>query len=177
MTFSLCVATEWAAVHAGLGMPRSDLTSAQAVSFRKFLWSTEIIVTFIIGTVKLGVLLFYKQVFATKPRFNVAANVLVGLCGAWTAVFVLLIVFKRFPVHNEWSLAANVPHHWNAGVMWTSMSASDILLDLAILALPFPVLSSLNLGRKRKIQLGAIFCLGALSVVLVSFHPPDVSQG
>ncbi|KAK8040191.1 hypothetical protein PG993_008602 [Apiospora rasikravindrae] len=165
LTFSLCVATEWAAVHAGIGEPRSKLTSTQAVSFRKFLWSAEIIVTFIIGTVKIGVLLFYQQVFATKPRFHTAANVLVGLCGAWTAVFVLLIVFKRFPVHNEWSLAASVPHHWNAGVMWTSMSASDILLDLAILTLPFPVLSSLKLGRRRKIQVGGIFCLGVFVAI------------
>ncbi|KAK8107051.1 uncharacterized protein PG998_009064 [Apiospora kogelbergensis] len=161
ITFALCVASEWATVHAGIGEPRNKLTSKQAVTFRKFLWSAEIIVTFIIGTVKMGVLLFYKQVFATKPRFNIAANVLVGLCGAWTVVFVLLIVFKRFPVQNEWSLAPNVPHHWNAGTMWVSMSASDIFLDLCILILPFPVLSSLKLGRKRKIQVGAIFCLGA----------------
>jgi len=143
------------------------------VSFRKFLWSAEIIVTFIIGTVKISVLLFYKQVFATTTltRFNIAADVLVALCGAWTLVFVLLIVFKRFPVHNEWSLAANVPHHWNAGVMWTSMSASDILLDLAILVLPISVLSSLKLGRRRKIQVGGIFCLGALLVIHFPLQP------
>ncbi|KAK8862810.1 integral membrane protein pth11 protein [Apiospora arundinis] len=165
ITFSLCVASEWGAVHVGIGEPRTKLTAKQAVAFRKFLWSAEIIVTFIIGTVKIGVLLFYKQVFATKPRFNLAANVLVGACGIWTVVFVLLIVFKRFPVHNEWSLAANVPHHWNAGAMWTAMSASDILLDLCILTLPFPVLSSLKLGRKRKIQVGAIFCLGAFVAI------------
>lgn len=138
------------------------------MSFRKYLWSCEVVVTFVIGTVKIGVLLFYKQVFTTKPRFNLVANVLVALCSIWTVVFVLLIVFKRFPVWNEWSLAANVPHHWNAGIMWTSMSASDIFLDLAILSMPFPMLSSLNLSRKRKIQLSAIFCLGALSVPLLS---------
>ncbi|KAK8085999.1 hypothetical protein PG994_000973 [Apiospora phragmitis] len=150
ITFALCVATEWAAMNASIEVPKNgSAASAQVVSSRKFMWSFEIVATFVIGTVKLGVLLFYQQVFATQPRFNVAATVLLGLCGAWTVVFVLLIVFKRAPISNEWNLPADSP---------------DILLDLAILTLPFPVLSSLQLSRKRKIQVGAIFCLGALLI-------------
>ncbi|KAK7978789.1 FAD/NAD(P)-binding domain-containing protein [Apiospora saccharicola] len=168
VTSILCVAAKWAAVHGGFGDPRSQPTSAQDVCFRKFLWWSQIIVTFVIGAVRIGVLLFYKQVFAAKPRFNLAANVLVALCGAWIHIFVLLVVVKHFPVGDaSGSLDPDGMqyHGGNFGAVWISMCASDILLGLMILALPLPALSSLQTARNRKIRAGASFCRGAFGYI------------
>lgn len=47
-------------------------------------------------------------------------------------------------------------------------SLGGFFMDVCILVLPFPIVRKLNVSRKRKLQLGAVFVTGAL---YVSFRP------
>jgi len=44
----------------------------------------------------------------------------------------------------------------------TIFAVLDVALDICVLSLPFPIIRSLHLSRKRRFGVAAIFLLGAL---------------
>ncbi|KAJ5347277.1 hypothetical protein MYU51_004309 [Penicillium brevicompactum] len=124
--------------------------------------SVPIYQTSLIST-KMSILLQYKRVFST-PRMRLACWILIGflgLYGTWTIV-------------SAWANCVPLAKFWDPTVpgfcldkkaLWFSNSGIHILTDVIILIYPMPVLKSLQLPKKQKIALMAVFALGAIVLV------------
>lgn len=126
----------------------------------QYFWaSVPIYQTSLIST-KMSILLQYKRVFST-PRMRLACWIMIGVLafyGTWTII-------------SAWANCVPLAKFWDPTVpgfcldkkaLWFSNSAIHIITDIVILIYPMPVLKSLQLPRKQKFALMAVFALGGL---------------
>lgn len=93
---------------------------------------------------------------AQRQSFRVANSTLIVLIALWDLIFILLqVILEDHSLHvfppfesQEWLL------------LWFAIT--DVLGDIAILALPYPCIRKLQMGRRIKVGVTAIFLLGAL---------------
>ncbi|CAG8239210.1 unnamed protein product [Penicillium nalgiovense] len=128
-----------------------------------FFWaSVPIYQTSLIST-KMSILLQYKRVFST-PRMRKACWLLIGF----------LAVYGTWTIVSAWANCVPLAKFWDPTVpgfcldkkaLWFSNSAIHILTDILILIYPMPVLKSLQLPRKQKFALMAVFALGGFVLI------------
>ena len=107
-------------------------------------------------TIKLSVLFFYRRIFSTNTTFRKANDVLIVLIVLWGLVFLFLESFicsfgsgsVLFCATQEWVL------------LWFAIT--EVLGDIAILSLPYPCIRTLQMTKRDKIGVVAIFALGTL---------------
>lgn len=115
-------------------------------------------------TIKMTFLFQYYRVFAVQNlrKLFIAAIVIVG---AWGISQVLVGIFICTPIAGFWdsNVAAtcipNLPQ-------WYANAAGNILTDIAVLVMPFPLLKRLNLPKQQKVLLFGIFGLGFFTVAI-----------
>ncbi|KAI1746572.1 hypothetical protein F4782DRAFT_545041 [Xylaria castorea] len=119
------------------------------------------------GFVKLAVLHFYKRIF-TVPNFVLCANITIVAVIIFMVAATFIQIFSAWPISNWWTLGKT--YTINYGAFLTSFAAIDLVLDIVILCLPFPVIRNLQVNRSRKFLLLAIDvnlrCIVATSVRL-----------
>ncbi|KAJ5956040.1 hypothetical protein N7501_010319 [Penicillium viridicatum] len=128
-----------------------------------YFWaSVPIYQTSLIST-KMSILLQYKRVFST-PRMRLACWIMIGVLGfygTWTII-------------SAWANCVPLAKFWDPTVagfcldkkaLWFSNSAIHIITDIVILIYPMPVLKSLQLPRKQKLALMAVFALGGFVLI------------
>lgn len=90
-----------------------------------------------------------------RKWFRIADNILIILIALWGLVFVLLqVIFERSTRHT---------HPWGSQewfLLWFAIT--DVLGDVAILALPYPCIRKMQMGRRFKVELTLVFSLGTL---------------
>ncbi|MCJ1232403.1 hypothetical protein MMC14_000355 [Varicellaria rhodocarpa] len=146
----------------GNGLGFEELSLPQITSQTKVLFAFQFFLLFSIGLVKISIILFYKQIFVT-PKFKLAADILIGIIIAWIIAFFFTTLFQTWPISTNWTgMGRNI---LNEGAMYTAQAVLDIALDIAVLAMPLPMIRKLQLSTKRKWNLVGIFWLGAFCVV------------
>jgi hypothetical protein len=124
--------------------------------------SVPIYQTSLIAT-KMSILLQYRRVFAT-PRMRLACTILIGF----------LAVYGTWTIVSAWANCVPLAKFWDPTVpgfcfdkkaLWFSNSAIHILTDILILFYPMPVLRSLQLPKKQKFALMAVFALGGFVLI------------
>ena len=117
---------------------------------------------------KISILFFYLKIFPGRQfRYMVYTLIFANIC--YIIVFDCLFAFQCNPIAGAWL-------SWNGGlaskcininiVVW-SAAAINIVLDLAVLALPLPELFRLSMSLRKKIQIITMFAVGFF-VTLVS---------
>ncbi|KAI4722973.1 hypothetical protein E4T48_00769 [Aureobasidium sp. EXF-10727] len=146
-----------------------DLRSTTA----KLFLSWNVLYVALIHVTKASILTQYLRIFPTRTMRRLtwllfAALVPSVLWGVFASIFIC------DPVRKVWR--PMVPGHClGTRTYWLSVTAVNIVLDFAVLALPMPVISRLKLPKRQKIALVGVFLLGfftcAVSVVrLVLVH-------
>lgn len=110
--------------------------------------------------IKLSVLLFYRRIFSA-PAFRIPVWVVGSLVTAWGTAFFFANLFQCTPISGVWELTAqrrcvNSKHLVNA------YQGLNLMTDVMILIMPWPMIWGLQLQTRRKAQVGGIFLLGAL---------------
>ncbi|CAG8909659.1 unnamed protein product [Penicillium egyptiacum] len=124
--------------------------------------SVPIYQTSLIST-KMSILLQYKRVFST-PRMRRACWLLIGFLGAYGTWTIISAWANCVPLAKFWD--PTVPGFClDKKALWFSNSAIHILTDILILIYPMPVLKSLQLPRKQKFALMAVFALGGFVLI------------
>ena len=106
--------------------------------------------------IKLSVLFFYRRIFFVQKSFRIANNIFIILIALWGLVYFLLQVILESGDHRtvqpwgsqEWLL------------LWFAIT--DVLGDIAVLALPYPGIRKLQMSRRAKVELSFVFLLGTL---------------
>ncbi|KAM0496726.1 hypothetical protein ACHAP8_007308 [Fusarium lateritium] len=108
--------------------------------------------------VKIGILLQYRRVFAIQA-IQLITFYGTALMVAWTVVIAFLNILICVPVAKFWD--HELPGRClDPLLIWYIMAGFNLATDITIFCLPLPVIKSLNLPRKQKMMLFAIFSLG-----------------
>lgn len=107
--------------------------------------------------IKLSVLLFYRRIFVVGARsFRLLNNALIVFVCLWGIAFLFTEAFLCGADSNG--------GHPCSGQEWTSLwfAITDVIGDIAILSMPYPMIKKLQMSRRDKIGLTGIFLLGSL---------------
>lgn len=123
----------------------------------------EVITTLNLGVVKISILLFYRRLFIVRP-FKIASAVMITIVAGWAVSFTIAMVAQCNPPSYFWRLfEKDYPTHCiDVFVMYEGLAISDLILDVLVLALPIPMVASLHLPWKTKIQVLDILMLGSV---------------
>ena len=123
--------------------------------------------------VKNSILYQYLRFFVSRS-YRIAAWALIAFITVAGVAMIITSCFSCWPVAFYWDKSVEGGHCVNMLAFWFCFSAFNILTDLAVWLLPMPVLKRLQLPKKQKISLIAVFALGGLYVasskVPVSFN-------
>jgi hypothetical protein len=138
-------------------------TPTQQIRFAKIVFAIQLLYLASVSSVKISLLLFYKRVFPGK-RFGYIVTVTLGLSGIWFLAFFFAQLFETWPISASWTLNPNGSYAWaiNEQSMNLWLCGTDILVDVFLLLLPVPVITSLRMSRKDKLAFLGIFSLGLL---------------
>lgn len=113
--------------------------------------------------VQLSIIVFYLRVFPKTSTFvQYGSWVLMALVIAFGLANTLTMIFQCTPIEfywNSWSLEMTGTCIDISVFSWVR-AAIEIILDVLIMALPLPSLLKLQLGKKKKIQVLAMFAFG-----------------
>ena len=115
---------------------------------------------------KISVLFLYLRLFEHHPSFRLAAHITIVLTAVATLVLSFTTIFACHPVAYFWDRDIKGGHCLNINNVAYAMAALSIAEDLAIVALPFPVLVRLQMSTSKKVGIGLMFVLGGLYVSL-----------
>ena len=115
-----------------------------------------------IGVTRYAILLFYNRIFMGRS-FNISVWILYALNGFWTIAYTILFIFSCIPISDFWKAA-----HGQKGrhcVQLTPIkvyAVASILIDVAMLLIPWPLILKLKITRREKVAVLGIFGLGAM---------------
>ena len=126
-----------------------------------------------IGLTKASILLFYLRLFGTpgtRPGLRKLLYTTQILVTVWLIASIIPGIHRCRPIDDMWNpLIFSGPdvrkHCIDENAYYVSTSVFNVALDFWILVLPLSIVWTLQLSRRRKIGLIAIFLLGVLYVI------------
>lgn len=125
----------------------------------------EIITTVNLGITKISILLFYRRLFVVRA-FKIASGIMMGLVASWSLAFTSALAAQCSPPTYFWeSFEVDFPLHCTQVlILYQGLAISDLILDILVLALPVPMVASLQLPWKTKIKVIDMLLLGSVYV-------------
>lgn len=112
--------------------------------------------------VKISILTLYRRIFDTA-RFHQASLVLGVVCVTWFFVICFTDIFQCRPFEAAFDPQLVFTYHCIdiQSYLW-GVVLSNLVIDLAILYLPLPMVWKLQLSIRQKLALTGMFLLGLL---------------
>jgi len=140
----------------------------------QLLYASVIIYNLALFLVKDSILLQYLRFFVLRA-YRIAAWALITFIGVTGLTMIIVSSFSCSPIAYYWDKTIKGGHCINQLAFWFSLASFNIATDLAVWSLPMPVLKSLQLPKKQKISLIAVFALGGLYAIPVSRYVFEIS--
>lgn len=121
----------------------------------------EIFYTTAAALIKFSTLLLYRRIFDSNKKLTIACWVIAGVVANYSIAQIFMSIFECTPVHKAWD-PATPGTCLDTFVAATSPAAINVVADIATVFLPMPLIWSMQLQWKRKVQLLGIFMLGGL---------------
>ncbi|KAJ3547859.1 hypothetical protein NM208_g1287 [Fusarium decemcellulare] len=155
----------------GFGAHQSTLTDEQFVAYMKMFYFSIVVYNIALAAIKTAFLLQYYRAM-TVHKLKKAYVAALAVVGVWSISQILLYCLACQPISAFWDKSVKgscVP----ANPSWYINAAGNIATDILILLLPLPIIRKLQLGRRQKVILMSIFCLGfftcTISVIRIRF--------
>jgi hypothetical protein len=149
----------------GMGMP-PDYALAHPeleVTARKVGYSENVFYQASLGLIKAGILLQYLTIATTPLQRRCVLGLLcfvILFCSFTTLSAVLLCI----PVTNAWNMKVFPEGCWNTATVNTVSTSVNMSTDIAIYALPIPILIKLRLPTRKKFGLVGVFSIAFLAI-------------
>ncbi|KAK1513839.1 integral membrane protein, partial [Colletotrichum abscissum] len=114
---------------------------------------------------KISLLLSYLR-FIPKGPYRWATFVTIGLCVAYHLAFLLVQINLCTPIAKQWDPTITNGSCIPGVPFYTSMASLTIAFDVIVMFLPFPVLASSKIQKRKKFVLLGLFGLGAFITVI-----------
>ncbi|KAF1993834.1 hypothetical protein P154DRAFT_587718 [Amniculicola lignicola CBS 123094] len=159
---------------AGMGKHYNTLSPKMKMDYYKLVWATNVCYTSSTTLIKLSILVQYLRLFDMHSRLakRIALGLIV-LISTWGITFFLLALFSCSPVAKNWNFklegkcvgwGSKDPDEMFA--TFAAHAGSNMLLDLVVLGLPIPFLSSLTREGRTRLALVALFIMGGVAAAL-----------
>lgn len=146
----------------GIGMHGNLIPPHILVKQMKAFWATIPFYNAAVLCSKATILMQYFRVFPTR-RMRIISWTMIAMLATYGTWCVLSAFLNCIPVAKFWNPA--IPGYClSMKGLWFSNASTHIATDLAILAIPIPALVALELPKRQKVALIAIFALGGLYV-------------
>lgn len=125
-------------------------------------FATEVLYPSPIALVKISTLLLYGRIFPgqTFKRMLWALGLFIS---TYSAIWTVTTIFQCRPISRVWDPTTNA-ECIDSTIVWAIMGSLNVLTDILVLCLPLPKLWRLQMRRRIKLQVIAIFSIGSLSV-------------
>ena len=118
-----------------------------------------------ITSVKISLLMLYRRIFVTDG-FRKTSLVVGVLCILWCFMAVIIDIFQCSPISAAFEpLPMTASQCINVQNFYWGIAGANLTLDFIILSMPLYMVSGLQLPKRQKVYLGAIFLLGGLYVL------------
>lgn len=87
---------------------------------------------------------------------------LIALVSVYSVAYFFLSIFGCSPVEASWDLSIVEPTCVDKLTLYMVLSIANIVMDFCTLALPVPVVLSLQMATRQKISLLLLFATGGL---------------
>ncbi|KAH0843118.1 integral membrane protein [Fonsecaea pedrosoi] len=153
-----------AAADYGLGQDIWLVPPAKVEMILKFFYVNQFFYTLIGATTRAAILLFYLKVFP-QPRFHKVTYAVMALCFVNAASWIIIALIECKPISYIWRMV-RAPGTGMCRINFqtanTAFAATNIILDVIVLALPFPMVLKLQISRIKKLQVLSMFGVGFL---------------
>ncbi|KAI1424880.1 hypothetical protein F5Y12DRAFT_749647 [Xylaria sp. FL1777] len=135
-------------------------------SLYQALWAGLLIQILAFAFIKASIVVFYRRIFRGK-WFRRSTTVIIVVIYSWTISFFFASLFQCIPVSQgflpTWERTGKCydPHP-----MFVSMASTNLIIDIAILAIPQPLVWRLNMPRRRRVLISLVFLLGGFYVFI-----------
>ncbi|TVY73938.1 Satratoxin biosynthesis SC1 cluster protein 4 [Fusarium oxysporum f. sp. cubense] len=148
----------------GLGHHTWEQSRENYVAYMKAFYASVIVYNVAMCLVKIGILLQYRRIFAI-PILQALTFYGLVIMVAWTITIAFLNALICVPVAKFWN--STIPGHCTDPLtVWYVMAGFNLVTDITVFCMPLPVIGSLNLPRRQKIMLLAIFSIGFLTCAI-----------
>ncbi|KAF3222545.1 hypothetical protein TWF192_001573 [Orbilia oligospora] len=163
------IAAEWALVvmnyfqiKYGTGRHITTVTIDGLIPTLRYWFAYQILYPLVLLFIKLSILAFYIKI-SPQRWYQITVYVVGTFVIAWSITFIFAYIFECPNPSTAWSLGfprgcVNLP------ALYYSTASINIASDLIILLLPIPVLQQLQINKRRKLALIAIFSVGVVAV-------------
>ncbi|KAH8883254.1 hypothetical protein GQ53DRAFT_753136 [Thozetella sp. PMI_491] len=111
--------------------------------------------------IKTSILVFLKATIGTAQRFRTVANILIVFVVLWATSALFTNIFQCWPVQYYYDKTIPGGHCMQGQVsFFQAMGSFSLIADVAILALPIPVVWKLNMTSRQKIAVTLVLSLG-----------------
>ena len=116
-----------------------------------------------ITIIKLGILFFYRRIFRGSTFLGITWAT-IFLVITWGVGFFFSTLFECTPIRLSLVAPPGTPglHCIDQTANFWALSISDVIIDLIILAIPFPFVWNLQMSVQHKISVSGMFFLGVL---------------
>lgn len=133
------------------------------MSSPKLLFSQAMLYAVTTFFAKSSILLLYLQLFSVAQRMRIAIWAgLIGMGVIYWAAFPIEIPFMTPSRGQTWQELALSGKPNTIGVWGIVQGPLSVLVDIYIFVLPFPILTRLNLSRRRRLELLFVFATASL---------------
>lgn len=132
-------------------------------------WADQILYKFTINLTKLSILAFYLRVFS-KHWFRVTCGITAIVVFLYGVISITVTIFQCIPTNRVWDkriagTCINLTTFWYANAIY------NILTDVAIMVTVPSVIWVLDLTKKQRVSLIALFGLVILYVLFTVANP------
>ena len=115
------------------------------------------------GFIKLSVLLFYRRIFVTSSTFRLINDIIIVLISCWALSFFVAEIFLcGTHLKALWDEDSSRGHCASHSLLLLWFAITDVIGDIAVLAMPYPSIRKLQMTRRDKLGVSGILLLGTL---------------
>ncbi|KAL8949239.1 MAG: hypothetical protein Q9222_004638 [Ikaeria aurantiellina] len=160
-------AFNFSAARNGAGRHHPIVPEAQQVALAKIIYGIEILYGLLLTAIKSSILMLYLRLFGVRKLFRLSIYVVQTIVICWCIAIVFVSIFQASPIRSLWHPELMNAHHINFTAYLVGLAVPNVTVDFAILVLPVYIIWQLQLSKKRKAALSAIFAV-AIFVCVVS---------
>lgn len=178
LTVSMCLEVKY-----GMGQHQDNLTTHDNMWLNTWFWASLWLYYLSLFFAKMAILFQYRRIFPqpTFRKLNYALMVFITAYSCWT---IFSAIFSCSPVSYFWMQGIDPEADGkclNRLAVWFVNAGLNIFTDIAVTVLPLPVIKSLQLPKRPKLALMAVFCLGGVTCIvsllrLQSLYAVSVSE-
>ncbi|MCJ1446642.1 MAG: hypothetical protein MMC23_007148 [Stictis urceolatum] len=148
-----------------LGDPFAGMQPSQITYLLKGFYASTVLYFLCMLPVKLSILSLYARLW-TRGNFKIAIRAVIVICVAWFLGGIIPTLVRCSPIEQNWKKSPD-GKCLNMFTLFRAVTISNLLTDFLVLMVPILAVRKLNLDKRAKLTLTALFMMGGITCLVV----------